>query len=156
AILVTFTAFSAISVFLSITTTRHSQHRAAVLQVAARQRAVAERYVNEVLLVSSGGKADPAATAGLLTKSADALLDGGEAPDLPGDDDAAALPAQPGAVIGAQPQQERGWAHARAGRGQALLAQKTPSAVPLPAGEHIAPPEPLTRLRVLSALTANT
>src|SRR3954453_12565769 len=79
AILITFAAFSAISVFLSIRTTQHSQHRAAVLQVAARQRAIAERYVNEVLLVSSGRRADPAATAGLLTESADALLNGGEA-----------------------------------------------------------------------------
>src|SRR3954453_15152619 len=79
AILITFTAFSAISVFLSIRTTQHSQHRAAVLQVAARQRAIAERYVNEVLLVSSGSKADPTGTATLLTQSADALLNGGEA-----------------------------------------------------------------------------
>jgi len=156
AILITFAAFSAISVFLSISTTRHSQHRAAVLQVAARQRALAERYVNEVLLISSGGNADPAATASFLTESADALLNGGEAPALPGDDDEAELPAQHGKVIREQLKQERRLAHDLAATGQALLDHKPTNAVRLTAGEDIAALDPVTRLRVLAGLTANT
>ena len=156
AILITFAGFSAISVFLSIRTTRHSQHRAAVLQVAARQRAIAERYVNEVLLVSSGATADPAATASLLTASADALLDGGEAPSLPGDDDEADLPAQQGKVIRAQLKQERRLAHDLGATGQAILEKKPTLAVPLTAGEDIAARDPVVRLRVLAGLTANT
>ena len=59
AILVTFALFSALSVALSIRTTSRSQHRAAVLEVAARQRTLAERYVKEVLLVPAGDAADP-------------------------------------------------------------------------------------------------
>ena len=59
AILVTFGLFSAVSVFLTISATRRSQHRAAVVEVAARQRTLAERYVKEVLLVRAGAQADP-------------------------------------------------------------------------------------------------
>ena len=59
AILVTFAVFSALSVALSIRTTQHAQHRAAVLEVAARQRTLAERYVSEVLLVSGGRRRRP-------------------------------------------------------------------------------------------------
>ena len=45
---------------LSIWATSRSQHRAAVVEVAARQRTLAERYVKEVLLVRAGAQADPA------------------------------------------------------------------------------------------------
>jgi diguanylate cyclase (GGDEF)-like protein/PAS domain S-box-containing protein len=156
AILITFAAFSAISVFLSIRTTQHSQHRAAVLQVAARQRAIAERYVNEVVLVSSGGRADPAATAALLTKSADALLDGGEAPSLPGDDDESKLPAQHGKLIREQLKQEWRLAHDLAATGHAILDHKPTLGVPLTAGEDLGALDPGLRLRALAGLTANT
>ena len=61
AILVTFAVFSALSVALSIRTTQHAQHRAAVLEVAARQRTLAERYVSEVLLVSAATPPTPGA-----------------------------------------------------------------------------------------------
>jgi diguanylate cyclase (GGDEF)-like protein/PAS domain S-box-containing protein len=156
AILITFAAFSAMSVFLSITTTRHSQHRAAVLQVAARQRAVAERYVNEVLLVRSGGSADPSATGSLLIDSADALLDGGEAPSLPGDDDESKLPAQHGKVIREQLKQQLRLAHDLTSTGEAILQHRSAGSVPLTAGEDIASLDPVVRLRVLAGLTANT
>jgi diguanylate cyclase (GGDEF)-like protein/PAS domain S-box-containing protein len=156
AILATFAAFSAASVLLSIWTTQHSQHRAAVLQVASRQRALTERYVNEVLLVSSGGQADPAATAKLLTESADALLDGGEAPAIPGDDDEARLPAQHGKLIREQLKQERRLVQDLAATGHALLTKQPATAVPLTAGEHVTESDPVTRLRLLAALTANT
>jgi diguanylate cyclase (GGDEF)-like protein/PAS domain S-box-containing protein len=156
AILVTFAAFSAISVVLSIRTTQHSQHRAAVLQVASRQRAIAERYVTEVLLVSSGGKADPGATSDLMTQSADALLNGGTAPSLPGEDDEATLPAQHGKLIRDQLGQELRLAFDLAATGRALLEHRSTTDVPLTAGEDVAAVNPTDRLRVLAALTANT
>jgi diguanylate cyclase (GGDEF)-like protein/PAS domain S-box-containing protein len=156
AILATFAAFSAISVVLSIRTTQHSQNRAAVLQVASRQRALSERYVNEVLLVSSGGQADPAATAELMTRSADALLDGGEAPAIPGDDDESNLPAQRGRLIREQLKQERRLAQDLAATGSALLAHRPVASVRLTAGEDVITVDPVTRLRLLAGLTANT
>jgi diguanylate cyclase (GGDEF)-like protein/PAS domain S-box-containing protein len=156
AILVTFAVFSALSVTLSIRTTQHAQHRAAVLEVAARQRTLAERYVSEVLLVKAGDTADPSSTGSLLADSADALLDGGTAPAVPGDDDEASLPAQHGKVIREQLKQERRLAQDLTSVGSALLANKPVSSVPLTAAEHVATADPVERLRVLAALTANT
>ena len=66
AILLTLAAVSSGSVLLSIRTTARSQHRATVVEVAGRQRTLAERYVNEVVLARSGLAADPAYTASLL------------------------------------------------------------------------------------------
>ena len=87
AILLTFGLVSAGSVALSVYATSRSQHRAEVVQVAGRQRTLAERYVQEVLLARSGAQADPAYTATVLRKSARALLYGGTAPAVNGDDD---------------------------------------------------------------------
>src|SRR3954452_20025287 len=80
AILFTFAAVSAVTVGLSISATTRSQHQASVVEVAARQRTLAERYVKEVLLVRSGGQADPRHTGQILDRSAHALLNGGDAP----------------------------------------------------------------------------
>ena len=77
AILLTFGLFSALSVTLSIRAAARSQNQGAVVEVAARQRTLAERYVKEVLLVREGAQADPAKIAGLLSRSATVLLDGG-------------------------------------------------------------------------------
>jgi hypothetical protein len=44
-ILATFALFSTLTVTVSIWATSGSQHRASVLEVAARQRTLAERYV---------------------------------------------------------------------------------------------------------------
>jgi hypothetical protein len=87
AILLVFAVFSLVSVGLSIHSTTGSRHQAAVVEVAARQRALAERYVNGVLLLRSGQHADPYYTARILARSAQALLDGGTAPAVNGDDD---------------------------------------------------------------------
>ena len=87
AILATFALSSAIVVGLSIWATSRSQHRAAVLEIAARQRTLSQRYVKEVLLVRAGAQADPAGTADVLRESARVLLDGGLAPAVNGDDD---------------------------------------------------------------------
>src|SRR5438128_1692533 len=91
---------------LSVSATKRSQHRASVLEVAARQRTLAERYVVEVLLARAGAQADPTYTAGLLVRSATALLDGGKAPSVNGDDDETTLPAASGSIVRAQLQQE--------------------------------------------------
>src|SRR5438067_2986644 len=102
AILATFAFFATLNVALSIRATARSQHRAAVLQVAARQRMLAERYVNEVLLVREGEQADPHTTAILLAQSAAALLDGGLAPAANGDDDETRLTPTQGKAVRAQ------------------------------------------------------
>src|SRR5919201_5752920 len=85
-ILLTFALLSALSVVVSIWATSRLQNRATVVEVAARQRTLAERYVNDVLLVREGAQADPAATAELLASSARVLLNGGTAPAVQGDD----------------------------------------------------------------------
>jgi hypothetical protein len=87
AVLFTFALFSAVSVALSVRATARAEHQAEVVQVAARQRTLAERYVQDVLLVRSGARADPAYTASILRGSANALLNGGTAPAVNGDDD---------------------------------------------------------------------
>src|SRR5882762_9534248 len=84
AIVVTMALVSALSAFLSIRAASHSRHRATVIEIAGRQRTLAERYVQEVLLVRAGEPADPALTAKLLKESAHVLLDGGLAPSVNG------------------------------------------------------------------------
>ena len=49
AIVVTMALVSALSAFLSIQAASHSRHRATVIEIAGRQRTLAERYVQEVL-----------------------------------------------------------------------------------------------------------
>jgi diguanylate cyclase (GGDEF)-like protein/PAS domain S-box-containing protein len=155
AIVITFAAVSAATVFLSIRATARSQHHAAELEVAARQRSLAERYVGEVLVVRAGGHADPEYTASLLVNSADVLLAGGEAPSVNGDDDDADLPPASGAVARAQLTQGRRLVHDLTVTGSELLAHHPVADIPLTAGERIEPRDPVQRLRVLSALTAN-
>ena len=99
AILATFAVFSAVSVALSIRATKGSEHRAAVVEVAARQRTLAERYVKEVMLARIGGRVDPPNTASILARSANALLDGGTAPAVWGDDDETRLSPARGAIV---------------------------------------------------------
>ena len=70
AILVTFALIFGLSVALSIMATDRSRGRAAVVQVADRQRTLAERYVQSILLVRAGEQADPATLASLLRSSA--------------------------------------------------------------------------------------
>src|SRR5439155_1246321 len=107
AILLTFALFSTTSVFLTISATGRSQHRAAVVEVAARQRTLAERYVTEVLLARAGAQADPDYTAAILNRSAQALLAGGTAPAVNGDDDETKLSPASGAVVRHQLEQEQ-------------------------------------------------
>ncbi len=155
AILITFALSSALSLGLSVSATSRSQHRAAVLEVAARQRTLAEQYVNEVLLQRMGEHSDPATTGEILSKSAQALLDGGTAPEVPGNDDEAMLPPAQGAVVRGQLEQEWRMTGDLISTGDALLTHNVASAVPMTAGEHIQGQDPVQRLRILAALTAN-
>ena len=59
AILLTFALVSAASAIISVWTTSRSKDKSTVIQVAARQRTLAERYVSEIALVRAGQPADP-------------------------------------------------------------------------------------------------
>jgi diguanylate cyclase (GGDEF)-like protein/PAS domain S-box-containing protein len=153
-IIAMFALFSALSVALSIRETSRSHHRATVVEIAGRQRTLAERYVREAMLVHNGGKADPATTATLLQQSADRLISGGEAPAVNGDDDETELPAA-GGLERRQLVQARRLVHDLTATGSAWLAGQSPQDVPLTAREKIAATDPVRRLEVLAALTSN-
>jgi PAS domain S-box-containing protein len=150
-----FALFSGLSLFLSIRTTTKAEHRAAILQVAARQRTLAERYANSVLLVRQGAQADPDAVAKALRQSASALLHGGAVPAVDGDDDESRVPPASGAVVIRQINAEQHVIHDLVATGAALLAgdERRPR---LNGGEHLASTLSSTqRLTVLTALTSN-
>jgi diguanylate cyclase (GGDEF)-like protein/PAS domain S-box-containing protein len=155
AILLTFAFFSAVSVGLSVWSTSRSQYKASVLEVAARQRTLAERYVKSVLLARVHVQANPNYVAGLLEESTNALLDGGMAPAVNGDDDETRLAAASGKTIRAQLVEERKLVHDLAATGAAILGNKPGTEVPLTAHEHLIVKDPMDRLRVLGALTSN-
>jgi diguanylate cyclase (GGDEF)-like protein/PAS domain S-box-containing protein len=155
AILVTFALFSGISVGLSIWSTSRSQYKASVLEVAARQRTLTERYLREVLLAQEGVKADPSDLGSMLDRSAQTLLDGGTAPAVDGDDDEATLAAAQGKNVRAQLEQERKLIRDLRASGAAFIAGKPLTRVHLTAGERLAMRDPVKRLQVLSALTSN-
>ncbi len=154
-ILAVFAGVSMLSMALSIRATARSQHRATVLQVAARQRTLAERYVSEVLLVRAGARANPGYTASLLVRSADVLLHGGTAPPVNGDDDEATLSPTSDRGIRDQLVQEQRLVHDLTATGAAVLAGRPVDRVPLTAHERPPPSHPVQRLRILAALTAN-
>jgi diguanylate cyclase (GGDEF)-like protein/PAS domain S-box-containing protein len=154
AILCTFALSSALSVGLSIWSTSGSRHQAAVVQVAARQRTLAERYIEEVLIARQGDQADPAIIAEALRRSANVLLDGGVAPPIDGDDDATKLSRARGSVARRQLEQARRLVADLTATGNALLRGEPVTAVRPTAHERL-PDQPLQRLRVLTALTSN-
>jgi diguanylate cyclase (GGDEF)-like protein/PAS domain S-box-containing protein len=155
AIVLTMALVSLLSALLSIRAASSSRHRATVVEVASRQRTLAERYVQEVLLARAGQPTDPAQTAKQLAASAHALLDGGLAPAVPGDDDDAQLSRTTDPVIrGELAEEQRLVADLRA-TGAALLAGDDVSAVVSTGHEHITATDPVQRLRVVAALTSN-
>ena len=155
AILLTFALCSTASIGLSIWQTARTQHRAEVLRVAERQQTLASEYVQQVMLVRAGQQSDPDVTATILRLSTDALLDGGAVPAVPGNDDEAVLGPTTDPVVRAQLIQERRLVDDMTATGAAYLAGRPASSVPLTAGEHLMVTAPLTRLRVLSMLTAD-
>lgn len=65
---------------------------ALIVNIASRQRALAERYVKDVVLVVEGYQADPADDAAQLRANADALLFGGEVIAVRGADEEIVIP----------------------------------------------------------------
>jgi diguanylate cyclase (GGDEF)-like protein/PAS domain S-box-containing protein len=155
AIVLTLALVSTGSAALSIWSIAHSRNQATVLEIAARQRTLAERYVEEVLLVRSGNVADPHHTGVLLAASAHVLLDGGVAPAVEGDDDDATIGPTRDAEVRAELMQEQRLVADLTASGTAYLDGRSVASVPLTAHEHILKTTPLERLRVLAALTSN-
>jgi diguanylate cyclase (GGDEF)-like protein/PAS domain S-box-containing protein len=155
AILAMFALLSASTVALSIRATERSRNRAAIVQVAARQRTLAERYVQEVLLERAGEQADPAALASVLRASATALLEGGTAPAVAGDHDESEITAASGALVRAQLAQARHLVSDLTRAGAAILAGRPLSTSPLTARENVTVADPVRRLRILAGLTSN-
>jgi diguanylate cyclase (GGDEF)-like protein/PAS domain S-box-containing protein len=155
AILVVFALFSVFSIVISTRATARSRNRAAVVQVAARQRTLAERYVNDVLLSIVGGPANPGYTASLLRQSSKVLLDGGEAPAVNGDDDETRLSAVTDPLTREQLMQQRRLVDDLIKTGSALRHGSMLNQSRLTAGEHIDTTRAVDRLRVVAALTEN-
>jgi diguanylate cyclase (GGDEF)-like protein/PAS domain S-box-containing protein len=155
AILFTFALCSVASISLSIWQTSRSEHRADALRIAERQQTLASAYVQQVMLAKAGVHADPNGTVTIMRLSADALLDGGEAPDVPGNDDEAELSPTTDATVRAQLRQERRLLDDMSGTGEAYLAGRPVTSVPLTAHEHVTATNPIARLRILSALTGD-
>lgn len=155
AIFITFTVVFGATIVLSVIVTKRSEHHAAVIETAARQRTLAERYLAEVLLAREGRQTDPGYTAGVMTSSAAALLGGGEAPAVNGDDDPATLPAAEGGRLRSQFALDQRLVSDLTATGAAILAHGSTTGLPETGGEHIARLDPVTRLRVLAALTSS-
>ncbi len=155
AIFVTFALVSAATIFVSVHSTKASEHRTTVIQIAARQRTLAERFVAETLLAREGRAADPAYTSRAMAASAAALLGGGTAPAVNGDDDETTLPPAENASTQAQFELEQRLVADLTATGEAVLARRPVAGLPETAGEHVSTLEPIQRLRVLAALTSS-
>jgi PAS domain S-box-containing protein len=122
--------------------TAQERGSALVVNIAARQRALVERYTKDVLLVVDGSQADPGQSAAALHQTADALLDGGSVLAPQGDDYLVRIPAARDWKVRRKLDQDR-----------RLIDQLTRTGDRLLAGGR-ADPEyaaDVTRLRVLSA-----
>jgi diguanylate cyclase (GGDEF)-like protein/PAS domain S-box-containing protein len=142
-------------VALTVHVAARNAHRASVLQIAARQRTLAERFTKSVLLARVGAKVDPGVLGDTLVQSAKALLDGGVAPAVAGDDDEATLPAAQGSVLRRQLLEELRLATDLVANGRAWLAGRLVDTIPLTADEEPDSVMPADRMRVLTALTSN-
>src|SRR4051812_12474067 len=155
AIMLVFAAYSGLSLLLSERTTTGSEHKAAVLEVAARQRTLTERYAKEVLLSMAGAPSASRPIAQALKESAAALLDGGVAPAVAGDDDELRLAPLRGSVVRNQLRQEQSLINDLIATGDGLASGRT-TPVRLTAHERLpAGSSPLTRLTILTGLTSN-
>jgi diguanylate cyclase (GGDEF)-like protein/PAS domain S-box-containing protein len=154
AIIAVSAVLSCASVILTVHVASRSQHQAPVLEIATRQRTLAERYLQALLLAHQGQHADWQLLGATLTGSARALLDGGVAPGIDGDDDETVLPRQTATIVRHQLEQESRLASDLVTTGAAWLAD-SPAAIPLSAGEHPLERAPVDRLRILTALTSN-
>ena len=161
AILATICLVSALTVIISTRTTSGARNQASVVEIAGRQRTLAERYLNDVLLTLNGDQADPAYTASLLRGSANVLLDGGAAPGVNGDDDRVVLPRATDPAIRAQLKQEARLVNDLTATGEAILAGRPVDSVDSDRGRGASalrrdlPPEDPCRARLQLSLNAS-
>jgi PAS domain S-box-containing protein len=150
-----FTLYTGISLLLSARTATHAKDQAKVLQIAARQRTLTERYAKEVLLGLAGSPSAAGPVANDLETTATTLLDGGSVPTVAGDDDGIDVAPITGTLLRQQLRQERALIHDLVATGTALLAGRRE---PDHLGGHERLPKtmpPLLRLTALTGLTSN-
>jgi diguanylate cyclase (GGDEF)-like protein/PAS domain S-box-containing protein len=90
-----------------------------------------------------------------MTNSATALIGGGVAPSVNGDDDETTLPPAETAMLRSQFELEDKLVDDLIATGQAVAAHRPTARLPETGGENVAGLEPLERLRVLAALTSS-
>jgi diguanylate cyclase (GGDEF)-like protein/PAS domain S-box-containing protein len=151
AIPLTFLVTAAVTVIVTLTLSTAAKDRATIVQVAARQRTLAERYMSELMLLRAGQHANPQEIGAELNESAHALLEGGTAPAVDGDDDETPVPAASGSVLRRQLEEQVRLIADLRGSGQALVSGGAP---PEAAGGEQLPSNPLMRERILVALTS--
>jgi PAS domain S-box-containing protein len=155
AIMLVFTLYTGVSLILSARTATHAEHQANVLQAAARQRTLTERYAKEVLLALAGSPSAADRIGSDLEKSATALLDGGTVPAVAGDDDELELAPVTGALVRRQLRQERSLINDLVASGTALMSGR-PQPTQLTGHERLRKAmTPLRRLTALTGLTSN-
>jgi diguanylate cyclase (GGDEF)-like protein/PAS domain S-box-containing protein len=154
AIFITFVLVTAVTLTLSINATDRARHRASIVELVARQRTLAERYLSEVLLVRVGQQASPATTASIMASSVQALLHGGTAPEVKGDDDSYVESPISGAWVRRQLVAEGRLVQDLSAYGSALLDGRPLSSVRQTGGENVTVADPLQHLRVLTSLTS--
>jgi PAS domain S-box-containing protein len=122
--------------------TAQERGSALVVNIAARQRALVERYTKDVLLVVDGFQADPEESGAALHQTADALLNGGSVLAPQGDDYLVRIPAARDWKVRRKLDQDR-----------RLIDELTRTGDRLLKGERADPDYEagVTRLRVLSA-----
>ncbi len=155
AIFLTFALVSAACLWLSVSVTGGSEHRATAIEIAGRQRTLAERYVKEILLAREGRQVDPAYTATVMASSANALLEGGAAPAVNGDDDGTTLSPAQGTALRNEFAQEGRLVSDLTMTGEAVLQNRPTADLPQTAHEHLAGEDSIQRLRVLAGLASN-
>ncbi len=154
AIMLAFTFYTGLSLVLSARTAARSDNKARVIEIAARQRTLTERYAKEVLLAAAGYSSAATPIASDLKQSAAVLLDGGTAPAVAGDDDDAELVPLTGSVARLQLRQEQSLIRDLVATGEAMLGGDPQPK--LTAHEHLpGTMPPVERLTVLTGLTSN-
>jgi diguanylate cyclase (GGDEF)-like protein/PAS domain S-box-containing protein len=91
-ILVLYLAVVAVIISYTAAAIAHERGSALIINIASRQRALAERYVKDVVLVTDGVRADPLDDADQLLANAEALLRGGDVIAVHGADEETVIP----------------------------------------------------------------
>ena len=154
-LVVLFVVLFAFSVTLSVRATNESKGQTRVAEVASRQRTLIERYVGDIALRRAGGRTDVEGIGQALQLSADALVNGGLAPAIPGDDDEVDLPPATNTAARRELVQAARLMDDLVAQGTAITRHQSAD-VALYGGEHITVTDPMARLRVIAALASNT